>query len=225
MIAPDVPTQCFILYKTHSFLNMRKSLLLIVSLIVSMGINAQSELQTAAHSAAQSAQKTVQTAVSGDSAIAVQPSIAYGYISYSEALKMMPEYAIAVQNEADLKASYEAEAKRVEAEFNAKYEEFLEGQRDFPETILKKRQTELQQLLERNIQFKAESQTLLEAAHKDFFAPVRAHLDEILSKIAIERGYPFILNTDNDALPFINPNMGVDLTADVLLMLQREAVK
>ncbi len=145
-----------------------------------------------------------------------QTALKFGYLSYSEALKAMPEYSTAAQSEANLKASYDAEAKRVENEFNVKYEEFLEGQKDFPKSILQKRQSELQQLLERNIQFKEESKRLLDDAKKDLYAPAVNRLAAIIKEISLKCGYAFVLNTDNNAAPFINPAMGVDITADVL---------
>ena len=81
-------------------------------------------------------------------------TFSFGYLSYEAALKSMPEFATVQQQMADLRSQYLAETKRVEDEFNRKYEEFLEGQRDFPRTILQKRQTELQELMEKNILFK-----------------------------------------------------------------------
>ena len=65
--------------------------------------------------------------------------IKFGYFSYQEALKAMPDYAIAQQNLSDLRSKYDAETKRSEDEFNKKYEEFLEGQRDFAPSIRDKR--------------------------------------------------------------------------------------
>ena len=73
----------------------------------------------------------------------------------------------AQQKLSDLRAQYNAELQRVEQDFNTKYEEFLEGQREFPETILRKRQTELKELLERNIAFKNESRRELEKAEAE----------------------------------------------------------
>ncbi len=54
-----------------------------------------------------------------------------GYFSYQEAFESMPEYALAQANLKDLKSKYDAETRRVEDEFNRKYEEFLDGQSDF----------------------------------------------------------------------------------------------
>ena len=85
----------------------------------------------------------------------------------------MPEYAIARTNLQDLRNKYDAETKRVEEEFNRKYEEFLEGQSDFAPTILQKRQTELQELLKKNVAFKAEIAKLLKQAEKEAYAPLR----------------------------------------------------
>ena len=82
----------------------------------------------------------------------------FGFLSYDEVMKAMPEYATMQKNLAELRAHYEAEQQRVEDDFNRKYEEFLDGQASFPKTILQKRQSELQEMLEKNIAFKKESQ-------------------------------------------------------------------
>ena len=71
---------------------------------------------------------------------AQESTLRYGYISYKEAVKALPDYEQAQQNMAALKAKYDAEMQRVEDEFNKKYEDFLAGQRDFAPSILRKRQ-------------------------------------------------------------------------------------
>ena len=144
----------------------------------------------------------------------------FGYLSYDEAIKSMPEYAVMQENINDLRSKYDAELKRVEDEFNRKYEEFLDGQRDFAPTILQKRQTELQDLLKKNVAFKAESQKLLKKAEEEAYLPLKEKLKKVLEEIGLERGYAFIINTDGDACPFIHPDMGEDVT-----QLVREAVR
>ena len=142
-------------------------------------------------------------------------SIKFGYLSYQEAIKSMPDYAQVQQNLTELKAKYQAEAKRVEDEFNRKYEEFLEGQRDFPKSILQKRQTELQELMQKNIAFKNSSLEQLAKDEKEAYAPLYDKLNAALAAIGQEKGYAFILDTDVKALPFINPAMGEDINEAV----------
>ena len=139
----------------------------------------------------------------------------FGYLSYEQALKSVPQYAIMKKQLADLEAQYQAETKRVEDEFNRKYEEFLEGQREFPKTILQKRQVELQELMEKNIAFKEEGRQELAAAEEEMTAPIKTSLSETIAKIAKERGLAFVLNTDSNACPFIDPIMGEDINTFV----------
>ena len=74
------------------------------------------------------------TASAQDSVRVVQ----FGYLNYRQALESMPQYALVQKKMADLRSQYEAEMQRVTEEFNRKYEEFLEGQHEFPKTILQK---------------------------------------------------------------------------------------
>ena len=149
-----------------------------------------------------------------------QGNFQFGYLSYETALQSMREYAAVQKQLADLQAQYQAEMKRVEDEFNRKYEEFLDGQHEFPKTILQKRQTELQELMERNIAFKEKSRQELAEAEKNAMAPLKIRLIELLGKIGRERGYAFIYDTDVKALPFINPAMGEDINQLVISLLK-----
>lgn len=139
------------------------------------------------------------------------PSFAFGVLSYSEAIKAMPEYSTVQRQMEELKAKYDAEAKRAEDDFNNKYEDFLEGQRDFPPMILQKRQTELQEMMAKNIAFRDESRRLLEAAREDAMAPLHRRLAGLLKIIGEKEGFAFILNTDNNACPFVNAAQGKDI--------------
>ena len=135
----------------------------------------------------------------------------FGYLSYEQALQSMRDYTIVQNKLTHVKSQYEAEMKRVEDEFNLKYEEFLDGQREFPNTILRKRQTELQELMSKNIDFKEESRQQLASMEEELMVPLKVKLTETISKIASERGYAFVINTDANAYPYINPALGVDI--------------
>lgn len=139
--------------------------------------------------------------------------VKFGYLNYSEAIKAMPGYADMQKSLAELKRQYANETKRSEEEFNQKYEAFLEGQKDFAPSILKKRQYELQELLNNSVSFKKEAARLLEQAEADMYAPLKKRLNEILRQVGRERGYAFILNTDNDAVPYIDTTSGEDISS------------
>lgn len=143
---------------------------------------------------------------------AAQPVLRFGYFSFEQVFHTMPGYAIAKHNMDELRGKYDEETKRVETEFNSKYEEFLDGQRSYAKSILEKRQAELRELMEKNIAFKAEAARLLKKAEKEAYAPLKAKMNAALQQIGKENGFAFILNTDNNATPYLSAEMGVDIT-------------
>ena len=138
--------------------------------------------------------------------------IQFGYISYEQVLKEMPEYAKATEDIATLKAKYEAEAKKGEEEFQQKFVDFLQGQKDFPQAIMQKRQAELQTLMDNGVAFRMKSQDLIAQAEKDLMQEAYKRLNRALLEVGVELGYGYILNIDNNNCPYINPVIGVDVT-------------
>lgn len=144
--------------------------------------------------------------------MAVMAQIQFGYLSYKQVMQQMPEYAKAQQDLDLLKQKYEQEALRGEEDFQRKFVEFLQGQKDFPQTIMQKRQAELQHLMDNGVNFRMQVVKLLEQAEKDLMAEVEKKLNHVILEIGIEQGYGFILNTDGHSCPYVNPVVGVDVT-------------
>lgn len=149
------------------------------------------------------------------------PALKFGYLSYDLALKSMKEYATVQMRMDSLRSAFNAEMQRVENEFNRKYEDFLDGQKDFPRTILLKRQTELQEMLQKNVAFKQQSVQEMKDTEAQLMAPLRIHLNEAIATIAREQGLALVINTDANACPFIEPAMGVDVNELVVKKLNR----
>ena len=140
----------------------------------------------------------------------------FGYLSYNDVMKAMPEYEQAMQGIEELKATYDEEMARAEQEFSKKFAEYVEGQKAFPENIMLKRQKELQQLMEQSIQFKKEAQELLTNAEAELLAPVKAKLQEAINAVGKQHNYIYVLNTDANAYPYIGDGSAEDCTSAVL---------
>ena len=144
----------------------------------------------------------------------------FGFLSYDSVRQSMKEYAEMQQQVAAMRSAYEAEMKRVEDDFNKKYEEFLDGQKNFPTTILQKRQSELQEMLDKNIAFKNESLRILNEQESQLLESINLMVKICVQQVGQRHGYAFILNTDADALPWLNPEMGEDVTEEVKALLR-----
>ena len=144
----------------------------------------------------------------------------FGFLSYDSVKQSMKEYAEMQQQVAAMRSAYEAEMKRVENDFNKKYEEFLDGQKNFPKTILQKRQSELQEMLDKNIAFKNESLRILNEQESQLMESINLMVKICVQQVGQKHGYAFILNTDADAIPWLNPEMGEDVTEEVKALLR-----
>lgn len=138
--------------------------------------------------------------------------IQFGYVSYGQILRELPEYARAKEELAALKAKYEAEATKGEEEFQNKFVDFLQGQKDFPQAIMQKRQAELQSLMDNGVAFRLKSQELIAQAEEELMQEAYKRLNSALLEVGVEYGYGYILNTDGNSCPYINPVIGVDVT-------------
>lgn len=143
----------------------------------------------------------------------------FGYLNYRQVLEQMPAYAQAQKDLAELRQKYQNEAQRGETEFQKKFVDFLQGQSEFPQSILLKRQTELQALMDNGVEFRRQMGTLLEQAEKDLMAPVQAKLAEAIQAVAVQRNFHFVLNTEDRNTLYINNNAGEDITQAVLVQL------
>lgn len=203
---------------------MKKELLWMLLFILPLCANAQDvvlENDTIASTDTIAPADTTTTKVAMVEALQIKKP-KFGYLSYSEVIRLMPEYLRSQERLNLLQKRYDEELMRADKEFNLKFAEFLDGQKDFPENILLKRQKELQDLMEKSIQFKKELKALLEKARKEFCAPVEEKLNEIITQIGQELGFEYILNTDNNSYPFINKASGVDITELVKHKLEAE---
>ena len=146
----------------------------------------------------------------------------FGYVSYMEMVKALPEYSIVVTHLDELQAKYEAEIARSEREFNQKYSDFIEEQHNFPENIRIKRHKELQELMEKSVEFKDEVNRAMREARREMMKPLHDKVDEAVMKVCIDNKYDYVLNTDDRAYIAINPQSGKDITAQVKKELKVE---
>lgn len=154
-------------------------------------------------------------------AATAQSTVKYGLLSCDSLLHGMPAYVDAQNKMAALRQKYENEAQYNERSFRRQFAEFLQGQKDFPQNILLKRQRDLQDAVERGLAFRHAADSILTRAEADLLAPVRAKLQEAIRAVGMERGYECIVNTDEPVLPFVHPSLCEDATPYVVAKLTR----
>ena len=74
--------------------------------------------------------------------------------------------------------------------------------------------------MRKSVDFKHQAEQLLRQAEKDALAPLRQRILDAAQTLGNEYGYDFILNTDNNALPFASHTTGEDATAKMKSILK-----
>ena len=140
------------------------------------------------------------------------PAAKYGYLSYSQVLENMTEYKVAQQQLKELRNKYEMEAQYNEATFKRQFAEYLQGQKDFPQSIMLKRQRDLQEALEKSLAFREEAERLLKQAEAEVLAPIKSRLDNAIRMVGGAYNLDYIYNLDTNAMPYVNPVLVMDVT-------------
>ena len=140
----------------------------------------------------------------------------FGFYSHGKALESVPGYQQSMAEYEALKQRCEEEIERNEHELTRKYVAFLDGQQDFPELILRKRQKELQQMVDNSVLFREQLSGWLKQAKDSLLAPHNAAVDAALVRVCLRHGLSFAFDSDVVQLRFINPNAGVDITTLVI---------
>ena len=81
-------------------------------------------------------------------AVAAQTNT-FGYFRYKKVVEQLPEYSQVCNDYEALKKQCDAEIARNEEQLTRSYVAYLDGQNEFPEPILRKRQKELKELVDR----------------------------------------------------------------------------
>lgn len=142
----------------------------------------------------------------------------FGYLSWNDVLRAMPDYIQAQKSLEELKKTCDEEMERAEQEFSKKFAEYIDGQKTFPENIMLKRQKELQLLMDQSLQFKQEAMEMLQKAEAEIMDPLHAKLQEAIIAVGKKHNYAYVLNTDANAYPYIGED-GEDCTDAVLIQL------
>lgn len=140
----------------------------------------------------------------------------FGVYSHSKALESVPGYRQAVAEYELLKQRCDAEIERNEQELTRKYVAFLDGQQDFPELILRKRQKELQQMVDNSVLFRDQLKEWLRQSKDSLLSPHNATVDAALAKVCLRKELAYAIDSDEVRYRYINPNVGLDITSLVI---------
>lgn len=143
----------------------------------------------------------------------------FGYFSCKAVLDSLPQYTAAMESYGKLKQRCLKEVDHNEQELTRFYVAFLDGQHDFPEPILRKRQKELQQMIDNSIAFRDQLKKWLRHAKDSLAASSYMAVDSALPRVCEELSLSYAIDTDNGGYRYMNPMFAQDITQDIISVI------
>jgi outer membrane protein len=120
-----------------------------------------------------------------------------GYVNKQEVLVVMPEYNAAMKTLEDMNLKYITEGKKLEEEFQRKYQEYAAQADTLDAAIRQYKENELARLQQSIQEFTKSADETLKKKQQELFMPIIAKMDEAIAKVGEQNGFTFIL--DNTA--------------------------
>ena len=139
----------------------------------------------------------------------------FAHFRSMDIILVMPEYAKAQTDIQAMQKTYEDEIKRTSDEFNKKFAEFQQEQKNLPQNILERRQKELQDLNDKGLQFQQDAQQQLQKAYADMMEPIYKKLEDTVKEVGKVGAYTFIFDLNRTDIPYINEAESKDITNDI----------
>lgn len=142
----------------------------------------------------------------------------FGHMNSQEVITVMPEFTKAQADIDALAKQYQKEMETGEAEFNKKYQEFLQQADSLPKNIADRRQKELQDMAQRQQQFQQEAAQAMQKAQTDAMTPIYKKLDDAVQAVGKAEGVVYIFDIARTPVAYIGTE-SIDLTQKVKTQL------
>ncbi len=121
-----------------------------------------------------------------------------GYVNKQEVLVAMPEYNDAMKVLEDMNLKYITEGKKLEEEFQRKYQEYAAQADTLDAAIRQYKENELARLQQSIQEFTKSAEETLKKKQQELFVPIIAKMDAAIAKVGEQNGFTLIIdNTAN----------------------------
>ena len=139
----------------------------------------------------------------------------FAHFNSADIIPNMKEYVAAQTEIETLGKQYKEDLDRMQAELQKKSEEFQKEEANLLDNVKQRRQQELQDLYNRILQTNQDNQQSLEKVQAEKLQATQQLVMEAIKKVGEAGGYIYIVDTSNGLIPFVNPAMSTDVSAEI----------
>lgn len=139
----------------------------------------------------------------------------FAHFDVSAVIPNMKEYTAAQEELQQLQKQFEDDLKLMQDELQKKSEDYEKQKGNLLENVRQRRETELQQLYERLQTTFQDNQQVLQKTEAEKMQEIQTLVLNAVKKVGEAGGYVYIVDTSTGAIPFVNPSLSTDVTADI----------
>ena len=139
----------------------------------------------------------------------------FAHFNSADIIPNMKEYVAAQTEIETLGKQYKEDLDRMQAELQKKSEEFQKEEANLLDNVKQRRQQELQDLYNRILQTNQDNQQSLEKVQAEKLQAIQQLVMEAIKKVGEAGGYIYVVDTSNGLIPFVNPPMSTDVSAEI----------
>lgn len=139
----------------------------------------------------------------------------FAHVNSADIIPNMKEYTAAQTEIESLAKQYDDDMKRMQDEFQKKSEEYQKEAPNLLDNVKQRREAELQDLYTRIQQSYQDNQQALSKVQNEKLQAIQDLVMAAIKKIGEAGGYIYIVDTSAGVIPFVNPSLSTDVTADV----------
>ncbi|HHV03106.1 MAG: OmpH family outer membrane protein [Bacteroidales bacterium] len=138
-------------------------------------------------------------------------NLKFGHINSQELISLMPERDSALIKLQNYTNEVEETITEMQQEYQTKYNTYQQRQATWTAAVLEAKQRELIEIQQRLEQFSQGAQQEYQQMQQVLFAPVFQKANEVIAKIAKDKGFTFIFDLSAGGLVYYNEQVSVNI--------------
>jgi outer membrane protein len=150
--------------------------------------------------------------------VMAQGNLKIGIFNSQEVITIMPEYNAAMSELEKMNLTFQTEAKKLQEEFEKKYQEYATTAETLDPTIRQYKETELARLQQSIQEFATNAENNIKKKNQELMMPIVNKIQQAIKKVGDENSYTYIIDNAANIVPYISPS------ADNVLPLIKKAL-
>ncbi len=150
--------------------------------------------------------------------VMAQGSLKIGIFNSQEVITTMPEYNAAMSELENMNLKFQTEAKKLQEEFEKKYQEYTSTAETLEPAIRQYKESELARLQQSIQEFAVSAENNIKKKQQELMMPIITKINQAIKKVGDENGFTYIIDNAANQVPYVSPS------ADNVLPLIKKAL-